>query len=809
MRHRLHPSTPLSLIHIALVTALGAVLSTHGAPASAQAASSAARVFDIHVPAQPLAAALNELSRQTGTQVFSAGDLVSGVTSRAVSGRRTLDQALHDMLGGSSLEAIKTTTGAVAIRRAADTRTTNDSLPVVTVTATSEQDSATGPVRGYVAQRSATGTKTDTPLIETPQSISVVGAEEMENLKAQNVQDSLGYVAGVSRFEGLSRVQDTIYLRGFQAQAGTGSLYRDGSKYTVNAFNGKQEIYGLERIEVLKGASSVLYGSSGPGGIINMVSKRPSTTPLRELNVELGSFGRKQLSGDFGGPIDERGEWSYRLSVLQRDSDTFVDYVPDDRSFIAPALKWQPNASTSLTLLADYQKDKTNYVYWLPAQGTIFPTEYGRIPRNRFTGEPGYSKFDMERFSVGYLFEHRFNEQLSFKSNARYFRSKSDFPQVWVSGLAEDGRSSAYRGGTLRWERSSALVGDNNLQYQARHGNVQHTALIGFDYARPKNQSERYDRTAGNIDYYNPVYGGPLGAPTRDEWWSYNADTKQFGIYAQDQMKIADKWVLLVGGRYDHARDSQSNLYTGEHSVDNEKNSAFTGRAGLVYLADNGLAPFLSFSQSFEPTSGRDRLGGRFEPSKGTQYEIGLRYQPKGSDMLLSASVYQLTRQNVSVDDPVDPSYSAQIGEVRSRGIELEARTRIGRNANLIAAYAYTDARTTRASPLQPSQVGMRSPGIPYHQLSVWSDYNFGSFGLPELKLGAGMRYQSETRPNSGNFSTPSFTLFDAMVSYSTGPWRLALNITNLLDKTYVGSCTTGCFYGEPRKIIATASYRW
>lgn len=798
------------LISLVLATAVGTTLASASPPATAQtAAPGAAPVFDIHVPAQALASALNELSRQTGTQVFAAGDLVSKVTAKAVRGRLTAEQALRAMLQGSSLEATPTGTGGFAIRRAVEPLQSHDSLPTVTVTASSEHETASGPVTGYVAKRSGTGTKTDTPIIETPQSISVVGAEEIETLKAQSIQDTLGYVAGVSRFEGLSRVQDTIYLRGFQAQAGTGSIYRDGSKYTVNPFNGKQEIYGLERIEVLKGATSVLYGAAGPGGIINMVSKRPTSTSQHEVNVELGSFQRKQLSGDFSGPLDKQGVWSYRLSFVQRDSDTFIDYVPDKRTFVAPALKWQPNASTSLTLLADYQKDKTNYVYWLPAEGTVFSTPFGRIPRNRYTGEPGYSKFDMHRYSAGYLFEHAFSEQLKLNHSLRYFRSRSDFPQVWVSGVGDDGRSTAYRGGSLRWERSSSLVADTSLQYHASHGAVQHTAVIGLDYAHPKNQSERYDRTADNIDYYQPVYGSPLGPPERDDWWSYNYDTKQLGIYVQDQMKIADKWVVLLGGRYDHARTNQSNLFTGEKSIDNEKDTAFTGRAGLVYLADNGLAPFFSFSQSFEPTSGRDRLGARFAPSKGTQFEIGVRYQPKGSDTLLSAAVYQLTRKNVTVDDPIDPTFSAQIGKVRSRGVELEARTRIGRNANLIAAYAYTDARTTRASPLQPSQVGLRSPGIPFHQFSVWGDYNLGSFGLPQLKVGGGMRYQSETRPNSGNFNAPAFTLFDAMVSYQTGPWRLALNVTNLLDKTYVGSCTTGCFYGEPRKIIATATYRW
>ncbi|WP_232626000.1 TonB-dependent siderophore receptor [Achromobacter deleyi] len=802
--HRRPLSHRAAAIRLALLMSAGLACAGSAPPAQAQSAE-VRRAYAI-APG-PLSQTLNAYASAAGVELTMNDSLLQGKRSDGIHGSYSVGEGFAALLRGHGLQAARERNGSYTLQPAPASSPDATTLDAVTVTARPE--TATGPLHGYAARLSATGTKTDTPIIETPQSISVVGAEEIETLKAQNVQDALGYVAGVSRFEGISRVQDTIYIRGFQAQAGTGSLYRDGTKYTVNPFNGKQEIYGLERIEVLKGASSVLYGTAGPGGIINMVSKRPTATPQHELNVELGSFNRRQISGDFSGPLDQDGVWSYRLTALGRDSDTFVDYVKDDRTFIAPALKWQPSAATSLTLLADYQKDRTNYVYWLPAQGTIFPTVHGKIPRNRFTGEPGYSKFDSERYSIGYLFEHAFNERVTLRNSLRYFHSNSEFPGVWVSGLAADQRTSAFRGGFLRWERSSSVVADTSLQYRGTHGGIEHTILAGFDYTRPKNQSERYDRTASNIDYYNPVYGAPLGQPTRDEWWSYNFDSPQLGLYLQDQMKIADKWVVLLGGRYDHVRQNQSNLYTGEKSIDNERSKAFTGRAGLVYLADNGLAPYLSFSQSFEPTEGSDRQGARFEPTTGDQYEIGLRYQPPGSNTLISAAVYQLTRQNVSVTDPVDPAFSAQIGEVRSRGFELEARTRVGRNANVIAAYAYTDARTTKASPLQPSQAGLRSPGIPFHQLSLWGDYNFGSFGMPGLKIGAGMRYQSSTKPNTGDFSVPSFTLFDAMASYTTGPWSLALNVTNLFDKTYVGSCTTGCFYGEPRRVIGTATYRW
>lgn len=267
----------------------------------------------------------------------------------------------------------------------------------------------------------------------------------------------------------------------------------------------------------------------------------------------------------------------------------------------------------------------------------------------------------------------------------------------------------------------------------------------------------------------------------------------------------------MLGGRYDAVRYDESNFFTGKKTVDNEKSTAFTSRAGLVYLAANNLAPFLSYSESFEPNDGFDRLRNRFKPTTGQQYEAGVRYQPNNSDTMVSLVTYQLTQNNTKVTDPVDTDYSVQYGQVRSRGVELEARTRVGRNGNLIAAYAYTDARIVRASPLQPEQVGQRSDGTPYNQLSLWGDAALGAFGLRNLKVGAGVRYVGDTRSQARDtmVTIPSFTLIDAMVSYTAGPWKFALNLTNVANKNYVGSCTYRCFFGEPRKGIATATYRW
>ena len=675
-------------------------------------------------------------------------------------------------------------------------------LPAIAVKA--DQESATGPVHGYVATRGATGTKTDTPLLETPQSITIVGAEQIETLRAQNINDAIAYSVGAMRLPYAERLGDEILLRGFSIP----TTLRDGTRYQVNRFDGQQEVYGLERIEVLKGAASILYGAAEPGGIVNTVSKRPTTETLRELNVELGSHNRKQVSGDFAGALTADGAWSYRLTALKRDSDTYTNHVSDDRGYIAPALKWQVGRDTSLTLLSEFQRDRTGYGGdGLPLAGTVLPNVNGRLPRDLFIGEPGYDRYDVDRYSLGYILEHAFGDTLKLRHSLRRYRMEQDGAAINVSGLAADGRTAS-RAGQDRDEQTSRLTSDTTLQYDWQAGGVAHKTLVGVDYADFSWDSGRYRRAVGTLDLYAPVYGATVGPRVPRSGW--RSDTTQLGLYAQDQMKFADKWVLLVGGRHDRVRQTECSFFPPYTCyTDNQHTNATTGRAGVVYLADNGLAPYASFSQSFAPVTGVDRLGKRFEPTEGEQFEAGVRYQPAGGTLLLSASTYQLTQTNVLSSDPVDITFSQQRGEVRSRGLELEAKGRIGRHAQLLAAYTYTDARTIKASPRNPEQVGRRSEGVPYNQLSLWGDYEFGGFGLPGLKLGAGVRYVDETRSIFQNTPAPAFTLADLMVSYTTGPWRLALNVTNVADKFYVGSCPSQCLYGEPRKAIGSLTYRW
>ncbi|MBO1013726.1 TonB-dependent siderophore receptor [Achromobacter sp. SD115] len=699
-------------------------------------------------------------------------------------------------------------------------------LPVIQVDADADLESPTGPISGYVARRSITATKTDTPLIETPQSITVIGAQQIEEQKSQNITDALRYSAGVFRSEGIDSTRDQMRVRGFDLDADYGSYFRDGLKYSVNGFNGQQEPYGLERIELLRGASSVLYGLAAPGGIVNTVSKRPSAEPLRELNAEYGGFSRRQISGDFGGALTEDGAWSYRLTALNRKSNTFIDYIPNDRTYIAPALKWQPNAATSLTFLSEYQHDRGTYFAGLPPSGTLTPNINGKLPRHRFLGEPDFDDYDNTRYSVGYLLEHTFNDALKIRHSLRYFHSKNDLASTYIADNYLDAtlpdavqRLLPRWGAERRHDKSSSVTSDTSLQYQWNAGPTAHTTMAGLDYTHTSHQTMRYQTTGdlAPIDVIEPNYGTSLG-DFAFSGYSDRLRTNRLGLYAQDQMKVNERWILMLGARQDWTRNDLCTFVNPIGTPDPSTclrqritDKAFTGRAGFVYRADNGLAPFASYSTSWEPTMGQDVNGDPFKPMKGKQYEIGIRYQPPGTETSLSATVYHLTRNNVAVADPVDDNIQIQIGEQRSRGLELEATTRLSRNVRVVLAYAYTDAKTTKSSPNSSLEIaeGRRIGGVPRNQFSAWGEYTFGDFGLTGLKAGIGMRYVSSTIGTYVDLQTPSFTLLDAMISYTTGPWRFALNGSNITDKNYLAMCSGSCFYGEPRSVIGSVSYRW
>ncbi|WP_144633537.1 TonB-dependent siderophore receptor [Bordetella genomosp. 13] len=675
---------------------------------------------------------------------------------------------------------------------------TTSTLPAVKVEGVGEE-TATGPVYGYSARRSATATKTDTPLIETAQSITVLPREQIVDQGATSLQDALGYAAGVrSDAYGVDSRSDGVRVRGIDPV-----IYLDGLRQAYDYYTSttRTDPYMLERIEVLRGPSAMLYGQGSTGGVVNMVSKRPLDEAQREVGVQLGNHGRKQAQIDLTGPVTEDGQWLYRLVALKRDADTQVHYVPDDRSLVAPSLTWRPSAATSLTLQALYQKDKSgSTAQFMPWEGMRLDNPNGTIPTYRFIGEPGHDRYDSERRSIGWLFEHKFNDQWSFSQGFRHARNKVDYlthyadsftvPGGWSLDPIDKRIIGRYADDSITKVRMNTL--DQHLLGKVRTGIIEHQVLVGLDwsnYRRERRSGFGYD----SIDAYAPVYGNYVAPElSRDPLYKQ----RQTGFYLQDQMKIDRNWIVTAGVRHDRARSEQE-------GSEAEKAQATTKRFGLMYAFENGWSPYVSYSESFVPVAGTTRttpdgdVPETYKPLRGKQWETGVKHQSADGRRMFTASVFHLKEENQLVPDPSGGLNNVQTGETTTKGLELEWRGQLTSSFDLLAHYNYLD-------------LDSKLEGIPRHQAAVWGKYRFAVGGLDGFAVGAGTRWMSSFHDGAGP-QIASVTLVDAMLSYESNQWRYALNVNNLADKTYVATCLSrgDCWYGARRSAIVSATYKF
>ena len=678
-----------------------------------------------------------------------------------------------------------------------------------TVTVEGASDSPVGPDDGYVAKDTLTGSKTDTPLSEIPQSVSVVTRKQMDDRQPAQLEDTLSYIAGVTASPwGNDDRFDECLIRGFDVC--TSTMYRDGLVQKIIGFSGfKIEPYGMERIEVLKGPASVLYGENDAGGMVNAVTKRPTATPFYDGFLSYGSFNTVTAGVDVGGPLDAAGVWSYRLTGLYRDGANETDYSQNDRIFIAPALTWQPDAQTSLTILANYQWDKLEPIISVPVAGMDYPVGYPQVSRSFFPGSPDFNRFDADHGSIGYQFSHSFDDQWTVRQNLRYSRQNTEYYDLYYGDFAGgpgmiDDRTMARTAFTVD-ETATIFSVDNQAEYDADFGQVENKLLVGLDYNRLSADGKNGYGAGPSLDIFDPDYSTPIVAP---EIYQDGIQTiGQIGLYAQNQAKIADRLLVSFGGRQAWV-DNQFEDRLGDGSSE-QKDNAFTGKAGVGYLLDGGVTPYASYAESFTVNVGQGRSGDAYDPSKAKQYEVGVKYEPTFFSGYITAAVFDLRKTNVLTTDPDDPSFQVQTGEVRNRGLELEANADLDLGVSLTAAYTYLKAEITEDN---DGFAGNRPSLVPEHQASLWVNYAFDEGMLDGLSLGGGVRYVgSSFGDNANTISVAGYTLADAALRYERGNWQAALNVSNLFDKTYFSTCYpgAGCFYGEGRKIQGTLSAKF
>ena len=657
---------------------------------------------------------------------------------------------------------------------------------------------------GFFAGSSTSATKTDAPLIEIPQSVSVVTADQLASRNVQTVNEAIRYTGSVDvDTYGTETRYDWINIRGFDQS--TYGLYRDNSRWQSGNVSGQIDPYMIQEVDIVKGPSSVLYGQNQPGGLVNLVTKRPPSRMLRELVLNYGSFNRRQVAADFGGPVGDDGRLRYRLTGLYRKSDTQVKFVPDNRWFLAPSLTFTPSPQTTWTVLGDYQKDDTGWSQFLPSQGTFRPNPNGKIPRDTFTGEPGYDFFHRTQWSGGSLFEHRLSETWTVRNTLRYSSIKYNGNDVFGGGLKDDLRT-LNRFGFGNALDLGLFTMDTNASMRARTGMVDHSVLVGVDYSKSRSTIVSGFAAAPSIDVYHPVYGGAI--PALFTYYNVRQPLSLLGLYVQDHMKIGPRWVLTLAGRHD-STDMKTEDRLGKTTLKQSPNE-FTGRVGVTYLSESGLAPYASYSTSFLPVSGTTFGGQPFKPTDGKQIEGGLKFQPKGSNSFVTADVFQITQTNVSVPDPDHQFFSVQQGEIRSRGYEVEAVGNLVSTLNFNAAYSHLDQTVTRTT--DPTSLGKRPPLAPDTLFSLGGEYTVPNGALTGFGLGAGIRFVGKRAGDAANtIEVPSYSLVDASVRYLWHDAEFQVSGTNLTDKTYVAVCTSVnyCNYGMARKIIATTRFHF
>ncbi len=658
----------------------------------------------------------------------------------------------------------------------------------------------------YVPRETNAAAKMQVPLIETPQSVTVIPRAQMDLLDWQSLDQVVRYTAGVvggifgpdPRYDWLNQrgFNPTVYINGLQAPIG--SVQSTGI-----------DLFGFQTVEVLKGPSSTLYGSAPPGGIVDMTSRRPEGVFDGEVQLQYGSFDNKQAAVDVTGPLNQQGTFLGRITALGYDRGTQRLGVGTNRFYVAPAFTWLASPDTTVTFLSYFQHDAVNGDGdgFLPAYGVLLPNPLGKIPTNTNLGDTQYNRFKRRQYGAGYELDHSFNDRWQFKQNVMYFSDITDILQVYGAGLATnaDGTPTDYRT-VNRYnfpfdENIHALEMDSRLYGKFESGSVTQNVLVGLDFRHYTDHAEFGFAGAPPIDLFDPTYGVPITTPPLSYPYLQQIQ-KQTGLYAEDVIKM-DPWVLTVGGREDALDTTNFGTKTTNHK--------FTYHVGLNYLFRDGLAPYVSYATSFQPTSGADFSGKAFAPTSGKQLEAGLKFQPSsvppGVHLFATLAAYSLKQNNVLTPDLLHPLFQVQTGQVKVNGLELEGVMRIGDHWSFNAAITTMNPEVTKSN---GPDLHKQLPVTPKRMASALVDYTQQSGPLAGLGASLGFRYMGASYGDGANtFRAPGATLWDSTVHYNLGQhWLMDLSLSNMFNKTYVAQCSSvsACYYGVKRVINFTVT---
>lgn len=677
-----------------------------------------------------------------------------------------------------------------------------------TLTVTANE--ATASDQGYVTQTSTTGSRTNQSVLATPQSLSVISRGEMDDRNVQSTTQALQYTPGVfASTSAISSRFDYFTVRGFDSTL-SGTLL-DGLRSTTQQSYVRYEPYGLEQLDVLRGPNGFLYGAGSPGGIINGISKRPQSQARHEVALQTGSHGRMQGQFDTTGPLSDDKTLLYRVVGVARESNTQFDNVPDDTLYLAPSLTWQPDADTTLTILSSVSRNKFGPPRpFLPLYGTLRSNPNGQVNRNSYLDGTNLDNH-MTQTNLGYELDHHFGDRWTFHSASRY--SETDLMTQTLSGnaLGADMRTLS-RTAYAFSIKGKIFATDNNLKTEWDAGPVHGSSVAGVSFRHTGEDYRLNLGRASSIDIYHPAGNGPF--PATNLITSTQQNANETGVYLSNSLALYQRLNLDLSARQDWATVNTKNRLSDSYTSQNDRR--FTWRAGVSWIADSGVAPYVSYATSFAPVLGTNLYGENFKPTTGKQWEVGVKYQPEALDALFTLAWFDLKQDNVQTADPLNALNKLQTGQVSSTGIEASATANLTDQWKLIASYTWTDLETTKTN--TAGEQGKTPTASPEHMASLWSHYTVASGPLTSLGLGAGVRYVGATWADSANtIKVPDYTLVDASIQYDLGQLNghlqglnVALNANNLFNKHYQVSCsTTSCSTGYDRSLSATLSYRW
>ncbi|MDV2994835.1 MAG: Vitamin B12 transporter BtuB [Chroococcidiopsis sp. SAG 2025] len=659
----------------------------------------------------------------------------------------------------------------------------------------------TGEREGYSVPDATTGTRTDIPLRDIPQSIQVIPREVIEDRNVVRLSELADNVSGVQAEQGYGGLSSQGYrIRGFITNFET---LRNG--FPDYGYFSPRDVANVERVEFLKGPAAVLYGGSptqyaGGSGVVNTITKKPLSEPFYRANLTYGSYDFFRPSLDISGPLTEDKSVLYRLNVAYENADSFRDFVENDSFFISPVVEVRISDRTKLSFEYEYQK--YNYTF---EQGFPIEPEVLRLPRSRFLGEPNFADGNITFNSFTYNFEHEFNDNLKFRQGFNVLEANLDNAEHFAYSSLQDDRRTLDRVLYASDEKHSNITLQNELSGKFSTGSIRHTVLFGVDLAQNVFNYIFAPELELPIDIFNPQYGGtlvPNGAPA----FGRKIVSENLGIFAQNLVELTPNFKLLLGGRLDFNDYSTEDRVTDE-LLDEQSKTRFSPRIGLVYQPGDATSIFFNWSNGFSPQfQARSRTNTEFEPQRSEQIEVGIK-QDFNERLNATLALFQVTKQNVLTADPVDSLFSTQTGEQRSRGIEFDLAGEISPGWKIIANYAYIDAEVTEDNTIP---VGDRLFGVPEHSAGLWTTYEIQSGNLQGLGFGVGLYFVDEQEADLPNtFTLSSYVRADASIFYRRNNYRFALNFKNISNVKYYETDSYNLDPAAPFTVFGTVAYEF